>query len=181
MKEWLKGLKKLWERKNLQWKSYRSPLMNFAWSIAASLIPLWLGLLLLMAFDRWEGDFYVFYGKGEFYLYASAFFANAIYLLRKRKSEEGDAPFIVTLIAALLLVVVAALYASLNTAQTIVPRAMDFQRSFLSISSAALFIASVCFSLYALVVDFDPSQLPSNREIRDEQVDDLERQMEGEK
>jgi hypothetical protein len=160
---------------------YRGPLLNFVWSVAAALIPLWLGLLLLMAYGKWTGDFLPFYGNGEFYLYSSAFFANAIYLLRKRKSEEGDVPFTVTLTAALLLVVVAALYASLNTSQTIFAKAIAFDRTFLWHSSLYLFLASIAFSLYATITDFDPTTLPTNRKIRDDQVDDLERAFDAEK
>ena len=153
---------------------YQGPLINFIWSIVAALIPLWLGLLLLAAYGKWDWNWLIFLEKGEFYLYSAAFLTNSIYILRKRKSDEGDAPFMLTLTASLLLVVVAALYASLNTSQTVFLQSTGFTSKFLAWSSMITFAASIAFSLYALVTDFDPSKLPTNRDIRETQVSELE-------
>lgn len=158
-------------------KPYRGPIFYFAWTVVASLVPLWLGLLLLIAYGKWNHDWTLFYVKGEFYLYSAAYFANAIYLLRKKKAEEGGVHFLLTLTAALLLVIVAALYASLNTSQVIFAQAATFTPTFLRRSSVILFSISMIFSLYALVADFDPSQLPTNRDIRNKQVEEIDKEL----
>ena len=161
-------------------RPYRGPIAYFIWTVIASLVPLWLGFLLLFAYGKWAGHWSLFYGKGEFYLYSTVYFAHAIYLLRKKKTEEGGVHFLLSLTAALLLVVVAALYASLNTSQTVFATPNSFTPSFLKTSSLVLFVISIGFSLYALVADFDPSRLPANRDLRNKQVEELDKELNAE-
>jgi hypothetical protein len=155
---------------------YWGTLVYFSWTVIASLIPLWLGLLMFIAYGHsWTWS--LFYEKGEFYLYSTAYLANAIYLVRKQNAKEGGMHFIVTLSAALLLAIAAALYASLNTSQIIFGHNSGFTHPFLFISSLVLFGISIIFSLYALIVDFDPSKLPSNETVQLSQVNELEREL----
>jgi hypothetical protein len=158
----------------LRLTQYRGPAAYFIWTVIASLVPLWLGVLLLFAYGKWAGEWELFYENGEFYLYSTAYLAHAIYVLRKKKAEEGGMHFLLTLTAALLLVVVAALYASLNTSQVIFAQTNSFTPEFLRQSSLFLFGLSLLFSLYALVADLDPLRVPANRDVQNDQVKELE-------
>lgn len=125
-------------------------------NLFGSLMPLWLGALLLIAFSKWTGGS-VFWNDGEFYLYSAALFTQSAYILLNYKSKNYDWFAILSWLSIIILVISAVLFSGLTTSLAIFEsEKSQFNQVFLRKTSTWAFIISVMiFYVASYVQNYD--------------------------
>ncbi|MFY0599320.1 MAG: hypothetical protein JXR03_06585 [Cyclobacteriaceae bacterium] len=112
-------------------------------NLFGSLLPLWLGALLLVAFSKWTTGS-VFWNNGEFYLYSAALFTQSAYVLFSYKKKNYDLFSILAWVSVIVLIISAVLFSGLTTSLEIFQNEKaQFNKEFLRDTSMTAFCVSV--------------------------------------
>ena len=125
-------------------------------NLFGSLMPLWLGALLLVAFSKWTtGD--VFWNDGEFYLYSAALFTQSAFVLFNYKRKNYDIYSILAWVSVVVLVMSAVLFSGLTTSLEIFhSEKTQFDEDFLKKTSIGAFILAVLiFYVASYIQNYD--------------------------
>lgn len=134
--------------KKIKWSVHLNTLVFVFLIVIGGTAPLWLGLLVSTAWSSWHGLEH-FLHKGELYLFSAAFFTHAIYLLFEHKKRNYDYLAITAWISIILLMVSAAIYATIITpAELLGAGVPHLNTSFIAWSS----FVCLMFSLVALYI-----------------------------
>jgi heme/copper-type cytochrome/quinol oxidase subunit 3 len=133
--------------------------------------------LLLQAFDRWNGDWARLLASGNLLTASASLMANALYAFRTKEDSESFLNSISGLIATLVIAFSCLFYAGLVLVnQQILPSDVHMSPKAVISSSVILYLSARFVTYRVLVVQH--KKLPSNPEVRDEQVRSLEEEFE---
>jgi hypothetical protein len=143
-----------------------------------SLLPLIAGGLTLWLFHRWNGDWESLLEGGDLLVASACLMASSLWSLRR----GGDTPSFLRMSSWGIAIVVIALdcivYAAVVVqSKSLLKDEITLSMDALTTCSLILYGFALYVGFYALVKDYKP--LPTNSEIRQEQVQSLERQLDN--
>ena len=106
-------------------------------------MPLWLGALLFIAFDRWV-SWSIFFDNGEFYLYSASLITPSAYILFTYKQKNYDLLAILFWLSILILIISAVLFTAITATQSLTDKLIIMiNPAFLNYSSIVIFLFSI--------------------------------------
>lgn len=123
----------------------RLSIMNTLYSLLFTLLPFWMGLLLVLSRGRWT-DWSIFYNSGEFYLYSTSFASSAFLIYHNYKINNTDWRSIFTFFSLVVVLVTSILYAFLTSNRE--PQV----NSFIKIASIVGILCAVLLYFYSQII-----------------------------
>jgi hypothetical protein len=156
-------------------RPYRDAFVYLVYGASFSLLPTLSAFLLLKAFDRWNGDWARLLASGNLLTASASLMANALYAFRTKENSESFLNSISGLIATLIIAFSCLFYAGLVLVnQQILPPDVHMSPDAVILSSVILYLCALFVTYRVLVVQH--KKLPSNPEVRDDQVRNLEQE-----
>ncbi len=164
----------LWFRRlGRRLRPYRDAFVYLMFSACFSLLPILSGFLLLKAFDRWNGEWAPLLASGNLLTASASLMASAVFVLRDAENPKNFLNSTSGLLAILVLAFSCLFYgAFVLVNQGIIPAPIRMVPSAIIICSLVPYISGLAVTYRCLVLQH--KRLPSNQEVRDDQVDVLE-------
>jgi hypothetical protein len=139
-------------------------------TVVGGTAPLWLGILLSLVWSSWQG-WGPFWKHGELYLYSTALYIQAIYMLFEQKKKSYDPWAILCWISILFLMCCSFLYAAAATSFNVFPS------SGVTVNTSFLFGTSLFAFVFSLFVFYISSYVDKEKEfdIATEEREGIER------
>lgn len=144
-------------------------------SAGFSVLPILSGFLMLKAFDRWDGDWARLLASGNLLTASASLMASAVYVLHGAEKPTSFLNSASGLLAILVIAFSCLFYAAFVLVnQGIIPAAVRIVPKAIVLGSLVPYISALVVTYRCLVLQHKRLP-PSNREVRDEQVDELEK------
>jgi hypothetical protein len=152
-------------------------ILYLLYSACFSLVPTLAAVGLLAAFDQWNGDWARLLASGNLLTASASLMASAVYVLRSPENVKGFLNSAFGLVAILVIAFSCLFYGALALVnQGIVPATSRMLPEAVVLSSVIPYISALLVTYRCLVIQH--KKLPSNQDVRDDQVDDLETEVE---
>jgi glucose-6-phosphate-specific signal transduction histidine kinase len=142
-------------------------------SACFSLLPILSGFLMLTAFNRWDGNWAGLLASGNLLTASASLMASAVYVLHGTEKPTSFLNSASGLLAILVIAFSCLFYAAFVLVnQGIIPAPVRIVPKAIVLGSLVPYVTGLIVTYRCLVLQH--KRLPSNQEVRDDQVDALE-------
>jgi hypothetical protein len=174
-----------WETTKLWWRAvtrrlrpYRDAFVYLVYGACFSLLPTISAYLLLQAFSRWTGDWARLLATGNLLTASASLMANALYAFRRNEHSDSFLNSISGLTATLVIAFSCLFYGGLVLEQhQIIPPDVQMTPTAVVTASVVLYVSALFVTYRVLLVQH--KKLPTNPDIRDQQVRTLEEEFQN--
>jgi hypothetical protein len=155
---------------------YRDAFVYLLFTALFSILPTISGYAMLKAFGRWTGDWSKLFESGDLLIASTSLMATSVYVFfHKAKERDGFLKSASFLISIIVIFFASLFYGALAlSAQGIIPSGVKMLPEAVVYISIVLYAIALLIGFHAFYSDQPP---PSNLEVRDEQVSELESEL----
>lgn len=124
--------------------------------LLGALTPLWAGMFIDKFLNKWQG-FSMFWSNGELYLYSTAIYTHAIYLLFQNKRKNYDMQAVLGWLSLVCLLLSAVAYSTLLTTLRELAEETNINGDFLFYTSCFFFIFSIIVFYISIYIENEKS------------------------
>jgi hypothetical protein len=165
---------KIWTESKLG--RYRDAFIYLLFTALFSILPTVSGYAMLKAFGKWTGDWSKLFENGDLLIASTSLMATSVYVFFHKAEARGGFLKSVSFLTSIIAIFFASLFygAIALSAQGIIPPGVKMLPDAIVDISVVLYLLALCVGFHAFYSDRPP---PSNLEVRDEQVSDLESEL----